>query len=431
MKFARAVLIALCLVVLASCSDKDSTVQPPPATDPTDPTTVPTPTPTPTPAPTPTPSGPSQPSGAIPTTLKLTPFAQGFDLPLYITPVPGQNQHYVVEKGGRIKVIDNGQVLSQAVLDISSLVSDGPEQGLLGLAIHPKFQENGFIYINYTDNAPGPQNTQVIRYTVTNNVANPASAKTILSFPQPRSNHNGGMMLFGPDGYLYIGTGDGGVPNDTDGNSQTLNTYLGKILRIDIDNGDPYSIPAGENGNPFAPAENVKAETWSFGLRNPWRFSFDRETGDMWLADVGEKTFDEVNFKPATQPSGVNYGWPCKEASKTVDVNDSAVFCGSRTFTDPVLEYSQPKGMSVTGGYVYRGKTIPELQSRYIYGDFLSGKIWFLTKENDKWTKSDWPNNNLPPLTISSFGEDTDGEIFVVHFGDEKPGSGIIYKLAK
>jgi glucose/arabinose dehydrogenase len=228
------------------------------------------------------------------------------------------------------------------------------------------------------------------------------------------------MLLFGPDGYLYIGTGDGGIPNDATGYAQSLDSYLGKILRIDVNSGDPYAVPP----NAFAAAPGVKTEIWSYGWRNPWRFSFDRETGDMWIGDVGEKALDEISYQPAGL-AGNNYGWPCKEASQTFTVNTSAPFCTNRTFTDPVLEYTQSVGMSVTGGYVYRGQAIPELRGRYIYGDFVSGNIWFLTLVDGQWQKSEWPNDTLPTRNISSFGEDSNGEIFVIDF------DGTIYKLGK
>jgi glucose/arabinose dehydrogenase len=418
MKLTRLILLGLCLFVLAACNTSKQTLpdQTSPGTEPADPAPEdPTPEDPAPEDPTP-PAPPSQPSGPIPETLELIEFVSGLTEPLFISAVPETtNTFYVVEKTGRIKVMNNAQVSPQAVLDISSLISSGKEQGLLGLAIHPDFQRNGFIYVNYTDKAPNRQNTQIVRYTVTNNVANLATTKPILSFPQPRSNHNGGMLLFGPDGYLYIGTGDGGVPDDADGYAQSINSYLGKILRIDINSGDPYAIPT----NAFAAAPGVKTEIWSYGLRNPWRFSFDRATGDMWIGDVGEEESDEISFQPVGLP-GNNYGWPCKEASATYAANTNATFCSGRTFVDPVLEYSQPGGMSVTGGYVYRGKAIPELQGRYIYGDFLSGKIWFLTQDKGDWIRSEWQDTDL---NISSFGEDSNGELFVIDF------SGTIYKL--
>lgn len=356
----------------------------------------------------------------LPQGLSLQPFVDGFELPVFIAAVPGEeNKQYVLEKLARIRVVTDGTLQEQPVLDISDLVSTGNEQGLLGLAFHPDFANNGYIYINYTDNAntgTGPQNTQIVRYTVTDDVADPASAKTILTVEQPHSNHNAGMIAFGPDGYLYIVLGDGGAGGDPYGNGQNMEALLGKMLRIDVDNGDPYSIP---EDNPFVGQENVRPEIWTVGWRNPWRFSFDRETGDMWLGDVGQDKYEEISFQAAGQGGG-NYGWRCKEGFHDYDRSEN---CDGKEFIDPVVEYDHSQGASVTGGYVYRGSAIPELQGNYIYGDFTSGKIWFANRADDGTVNTrEWQDTDL---NISSFGEDANGELFVVDY------KGTIYRLVQ
>jgi glucose/arabinose dehydrogenase len=412
MKLVRLLLLGVCLFALGSCSKSNTT---PPIQE------IPDPTPTAPPSAPPTsPDTSNQPSGPIPSSLQLIPFVRGLNQPLFITPVPGNtSQLYVVEQSGQIRLVENGQVLSEALLDVGSLIGSDPkpEQGLLGLAVHPNFQQNGYIYINYTDTLG---DTQIVRYTVKSNRADPASAKPILSVDQPRSNHNGGMLAFGPDGYLYIGMGDGGIKGDVDGYAQSLENLLGKILRIDVNNGDPYAIPPG---NPFSGAGGAKREIWSLGWRNPWRFSFDRATGDMWIADVGEESFEEINFQSAGKEGG-NYGWRCKEGLEDFDTSGN---CSGRTWIDPIFVYNHSVGASVTGGYVYRGSAIPELRGRYIYGDFISGTIWFLTKENGAWTNAKWPNDKIDTLkNISSFGEDANGELFVINYFN-----GTIYRITK
>ncbi len=345
--------------------------------------------------------------------LTLTPFVDSLELPVFITPVLGSNdKFFVLEKVGRVRLVENGKVQEQSVLDIGNLVSTGNEQGLLGIAVHPNYQSNGYIFINYTDEAG---DSQIVRYQVSNNVADPNSAKTILSVDQPHSNHNAGMLTFGPDGYLYIVMGDGGSGGDPYGLGQDMTSLLGKMLRIDVDNGDPYSVP---DDNPFVGQEGVRPEIWTVGWRNPWRFSFDRDTGDMWLGDVGQNKFEEISFQAAEQGGG-NYGWRCKEATHEFDISEN---CDDKDFIDPVLEYDHSQGASVTGGYVYRGSAITDLQGRYVYGDFTSGKIWFASQTDNGWATTEWQDTNL---NISSFGEDAAGELFVIDY------SGTIYKLTR
>ncbi len=345
--------------------------------------------------------------------LTLTPFVDGLELPVFITPVLGSNdKFFVLEKVGQVRVVENGELLDQPVLDIQNLVSTGNEQGLLGIALHPDYQSNGYIFVNYTDEAG---NTQIVRYQVSGDVADPASAKPILSVDQPHSNHNAGMLTFGPDGYLYSVMGDGGSGGDPYALGQDMTSLLGKMLRIDVDNGDPYSIP---EDNPFVGQDNVQPEIWTLGWRNPWRFSFDRDTGDMWLGDVGQNQYEEISFQ-ATGQGGGNYGWRCKEALHEFDLSEN---CEGKTFIDPVLEYDHSQGASVTGGYVYRGSAIPDLQGKYIYGDFTNGYIWLATQQDGAWTSTLWQDSDL---NISSFGEDADGELFVIDY------NGAIYRLTQ
>jgi glucose/arabinose dehydrogenase len=345
--------------------------------------------------------------------LTLTPFVDGLELPVFITPVIGSNDKYfVLEKVGRVRVVENGVVSETPVLDIENLVSTGNEQGLLGITLHPNYQSNGYIFLNYTDEAG---DTQIVRYQVSSDVADPTSAQTILSVDQPHSNHNAGMMAFGPDGYLYAVMGDGGSGGDPYALGQDMTSLLGKMLRIDVDNGDPYAIP---QDNPFVGQESVRPEIWSYGWRNPWRFSFDRETGDMWLGDVGQNAFEEISFQAAGQGGG-NYGWRCREALHEFDMSEN---CEGKTFIDPVLEYDHSQGASVTGGYVYRGSAIPELQGRYVYGDFTNGYIWLASQQDGAWATALWQDTDL---NISSFGEDANGELFVIDY------NGAIYKLTQ
>src|SRR5690349_11300457 len=241
----------------------------------------------------------------------LQPFVTGLINPVSITHA-GDNRLFITEQAGRIMIYDGTRLLPEPFLDIRNLVSSGNERGLLSLAFHPRYAQNGFFYVNYT-NVSG--NTVVARYSVSPadpNRANPSSAVLILGVNQPFANHNGGQMQFGPDGYLYIGLGDGGGGGDPGNRAQNLNDLLGKILRIDVDSGSPYAIPAS---NPFVGSTNVRGEIWSYGLRNPWRFSFDRETGDLWIADVGQGTWEEIDFQPATSIGGENYGWRRMEGS--------------------------------------------------------------------------------------------------------------------
>jgi glucose/arabinose dehydrogenase len=339
---------------------------------------------------------------------QLTEIATGLLRPLYVTDAhDGSGRLFIVSRGGQIKIWQDGAVLDTPFLDVYGLIAtEGNEQGLLGLAFHPDYAQNGQFFIDYTD-VNG--DTVVARYTVSAddpNVADPASALQLLWVDQPYRNHNGGHLAFGPDGYLYIALGDGGNQGDPHNNAQNLGTLLGSILRIDVNNPDGYTVPPN---NPFVNAANAQPEIWAWGLRNPWRFSFDRETGDLFIGDVGQNQWEEINFQPASSPGGENYGWSVYEGSHD--------YANTSTISDPVmpiLEYSHDEGCSVTGGYVYRGTAIPDLQGTYLYGDYCSGVLWGARQD----ASGAWQNvfTLQTGRGISSFGEDEAGELYLVDF---------------
>lgn len=351
--------------------------------------------------------------------------ADGFIRPLFLTHAgDGSGRLFVVEQGGRIWILDRaGQRLPVPFLDISNRVSPAAnqldtytERGLLGLAFHPDYARNGFFYINYTDTSG---TTHITRYSVSAddpNIADPASAQTLLIQSQPFPNHNGGWIGFGPDGYLYISLGDGGAAGDPLGAGQMLNTWLGKILRIDVDarDGRPYAVPPD---NPFVGQAGALPEIWAYGLRNAWRNSFDRLTGDFYIADVGQNQWEEVNFQPASSRGGENYGWRAYEGTHVYDANlriSGAV--------QPFAEYNHSEGISVTGGYVYRGQRLPDLYGVYFFGDFGSGTVWSARRADDgTWMVRPFVRNS--GLTISSFGEDEIGELYIVDY------QGAVYRF--
>ncbi len=317
----------------------------------------------------------------------------------------GSDRLFVLEQTGRILIWQAGSLLSDAFLDIRSQVgSQGFEQGLLGLAFHPQFSENGYFFVNYTDK---DGETNIARFTVDRqnpNFADLTTEKTLLKIHQPFANHNGGMLVFGPDGYLYIGLGDGGSGGDPHGNGQSLDSMLGKILRLDIDTGDLYTIP---DDNPFLGGQALP-EIWAYGLRNPWRFSFDALTGDLFIADVGQNQWEEIDYLPAGSPGGANFGWNFFEAHTPYSHPGSNL----SSFIFPVFEYDHSQGCSVTGGSVYRGGQIPELYGVYLFGDYCSGNIWGLLKnEQNSWQSGILFENQGP---ITSFGVDEQGEIYML-----------------
>jgi glucose/arabinose dehydrogenase len=353
-----------------------------------------------------------------PVPYQLVEIASGFSNPLYVTHAgDGSGRLFVVQQTGRIRILENGEMLDPPFLDVSSLITTaGNEQGLLGLAFHPDYATNGMFFINYTDRNG---DTVVARYHVSAdnpNVADPASAEQILLVDQPFQNHNGGHLVFGPDGYLYVGLGDGGSQGDPNGNGQNTNVLLGKILRLDVDGETGYAIPPD---NPFVGSTTARPEVWAYGLRNPWRFHFDRETGDLFIGDVGQNEWEEIDYQPATSTGGENYGWNAYEGSYP--------YSGSTTARDavmPILEYNHNSGCSVTGGYVYRGQLVPDLQGYYIYGDFCTGLIWAAQQIGGIW---DSTLSLQSGLQITSFGEDEDGELYLV----DRNGSILRFEAAE
>ncbi len=341
-----------------------------------------------------------------------------FAEPMFITHAgDGSGRIFVVEKGGFIRIISGGSVLPTPYLNIDPLVgSGGSEQGLLSMAFSPDYPTNGRFYVNYTNNSG---DTVIARYQVSGdpNVANPGSAQIVLTIDQPQSNHNGGQLQFGPDGMLYIGMGDGGGAGDTSNNAQTVNRLLGKMLRINVDAGNPttYTIPID---NPFVGQAGYREEIWHIGLRNPWRFSFDRSTGDMYIADVGQGTWEEIDVQPAASTGGENWGWRCYEGN--VAYNTTGCQPAS-SYDFPVHAYNHSGGRcSVTGGYVYRGGQYPRMEGMYFFADYCSGETYGLQFFNNAWVFLELYDFGGNP---TSFGEDEAGNVYVATQG------GTVYRL--
>ncbi|MCB1049938.1 MAG: PQQ-dependent sugar dehydrogenase [Acidobacteria bacterium] len=327
----------------------------------------------------------------------------------------GDERLFILEQDGRIRIFENNGLLATPFLDIASIVNSGdPERGLLGLAFHPDYAQNGYFFVNYTiANGDG----RVARYQVSNdpNLADPASGKILITIPHPgNNNHNGGAMAFGPDGYLYFTMGDGGGGGDPNCNAQNLNDLRGKMLRLDVDqniNQAPYhGIPPS---NPFVGVSNTRSEIWAYGLRNPWKFSFDQLTGDMFIGDVGQGSWEEIDFQPANSPGGENYGWKVMEGNHcfgTSNCQPGIPACFDPLYVLPILEYSHSFGCSVTGGYRYRG-CFSEFQGQYLYGDYCSGRIWAATEISPGvWSTTEIFDTTL---LITSFGEDIHGNVYV------------------
>jgi uncharacterized protein (TIGR03437 family) len=330
-------------------------------------------------------------------------------------PADGSGRLFVLEQRGRVRVVRNGTLVSTPVLNIVERVVCCGERGLLGIAFPPGFAQKQYFYVNYTDREGA---TVVARYRlIDREVANPQSEEQILRIPQPFANHNGGQLQFGPDGFLYVGMGDGGSANDPQDNGQRPGVLLGKMLRIDTESGTaPYAIPST---NPFLERAEFRREIWAIGLRNPWRFSFDRETNDLWIADVGQNRAEEVNFTPGSSRGGENYGWRIMEG---LQCRVATEMCNRDGLVIPVLEYTRERGdVSVSGGYVYRGRRFPALRGIYFYGDFGSGRLWGVRRTGDRWENRELIDS---PLEISTFGQDEAGEVYVGDYG------GIVYILA-
>lgn len=347
--------------------------------------------------------------------LALREVATGLDAPLYLADAgdaPGRL--YVVGQGGRIVVLEDGVPRADPFLDISVRVSAGGERGLLSVAFAPDYADSGRLWVDYTD-IDG--DTVIERYTRSGDgrTADAGSATVVLQIDQPAANHNGGLLLFGPDGMLWVGTGDGG--GGASGNGQRTDTLLGKMLRLDV-SGDGYAVPSD---NPFVGDPAYRGEIWSIGLRNPWRYSFDRETGDLWIADVGAATWEEVDLQPAGSVGGENYGWAVMEGPDChIDP------CDPGAFVLPVAAYRHGQGdCTIVGGYVYRGAAIPELRGTYLFGDYCSGRVWGLDAAAAAAGAVQAVQLLQTELTISSFGEDRDGEPYVTDL------SGGVYQVVR
>jgi glucose/arabinose dehydrogenase len=339
---------------------------------------------------------------------------EGLENPLFLTQSgDGSGRLFVVEQPGRIRVLQGHKLLPVPFLDITKKVLSGGERGLLGLAFHPGYRQNGRLFVNYTRKPDGATVLAEYRREATA-TSSSQEERILLIVPQPYPNHNGGMIAFGPDGYLYVGLGDGGSKGDPDNRAQNPEDLLGKILRIDVDQGDPYGIPLD---NPFA-KEGGRAEIYALGLRNPWRFSFDLKTGNLWVADVGQYKWEEINLVSR----GGNYGWRVMEGAHCFHPSTD---CQTTPFNMPLYEYSHEKGRcSIIGGYSYRGQAIPSLTGTYVYGDFCSGEIFALRHSPRDQSLNEARLILKTSLHISSFGEDESGELYVL---DHKGG---VYRLA-
>jgi hypothetical protein len=342
-----------------------------------------------------------------PVILGLQQVASGLDFPLYLTSPPGDDRLFVVEKAGMIRVIKGGAVLATPFLDLTAkVVSEGGEQGLLGLAFAPDYASSGRFFVHYND-VSGDNRVSVIRVSSDPDRADPASESSVIAVPQPGVAHNGGQLLFGPDGFLYIGLGDG--DDNDNGRGQSLADLFASILRIDVASGNPYAVPPD---NPFVGTTGARPEVWSYGLRNPWRFSFDRATGDLYIGDVGESRWEEVDYASAADGAGrgVNYGWSRMEGRHCF----GAEGCDQTGLTLPVLEYSHSEGCSVSSGYVYRGPAIPALQGTYFYADYCLGWVRSFRMSGVVVTEeTDWPALR-PGGQVTSFGEDAAGELYLL-----------------
>jgi uncharacterized protein (TIGR03437 family) len=340
---------------------------------------------------------------------RLNSVVRGLDLPTYLTHAgDGSDILYIVEQRGRIRLLRNGVLESTPFLDIVARVGCCGERGLLSVAFPPGYTSKGYSYVNYT-NRQG--NTVISRFRTNTGrlTADPTSEQILLTITQPFANHNGGQMKFGPDGFLYIGMGDGGSGGDPQNNGQNRQALLGKMLRIDVEsNLERYTVPTS---NPFVNDSAYRPEIWALGLRNPWRFSFDRATGDMFIADVGQNALEEISYQPASSRGGENYGWRLMEGSNCFTPQN----CNQQGLTLPIFDYGRSQGdCSVTGGYVYRGSRFPAQQGTYLFGDFCTGRLWGIRPNgtNPRWTVQ---GVQVTGMNISSFGEDEAGEVYLMH----------------
>jgi len=409
MPFFRPTLTAALSVVaalaFAACSDSGS-----------DPDPTSTPAGVPTSAATPPAGTATASAGPIEVTGEVV--ASGLSRPTFVTHAgDGSGRLFVLEKPGRIRIIANGGLTSTPFLDITGVVgSSGNEQGLLGLAFHPEFESNGRFFVAYT--AKDSKNTVAeYRASSNGNVAEPASGRVLMAVADQYPNHNGGMLAFGPDGYLYISMGDGGSSGDPLGSGQDLNSLLGKLLRVDVDGAEPYGIPAA---NPFRNQNGARPEVWAYGLRNPWRFSFDSETGDIWIADVGQNKWEEIDFQPSDSEGGENYGWNTMEGAHCYRPAEG---CNTAGLVLPVFEYDHGAGCSVTGGYVYRGSASPRLAGQYLFTDYCTPTLWATGRTSDGGFETE--EIGKLPDGVSAFGEDEDGELYIT-----VDREGTVYRLS-
>jgi glucose/arabinose dehydrogenase len=412
-------ILLVIVLLLTACNGENSPPRPSPTTDSgfptfTSPTTAPSSTSAPTAIPIPATDTPLPPPSPLPDasifpdpgnyTWQL--IISGLERPVDLQP-DGSGRLLVVEKYGHIHVIEDGQMIDDPFLNIEDRVNDSSnEMGLLGLAFHPNFAQNGYFFVNYTGSGG---DTFISRFQVTSNPyqADPASEVNLLRLNQPFPNHNGGGLDFGPDGYLYAGLGDGGSAGDPFGNGQKTDTLLGKVLRLNVNSAEPYAIPAD---NPFG------NEIWDYGLRNPWRISFDSLTGDLYMGDVGQNAWEEIDIHPADAPGGINYGWDFREGAHEYSGTAPS------ELTDPIAEYSHSEGgCSVTGGYVYRG-SMSEWNGIYLYGDYCTGYIWGLIQSNGGWQNQPLFQSGM---RITSFGQDEAGEVYLISDG------GMVYQLVQ
>ena len=328
-------------------------------------------------------------TGSSPGGIGLVAVARGLDRPVHVAAAPGEpDRLYVVEQAGRIRIVEGGRVVSKPFLDVTSEVVSGGEQGLLSVAFHPDYQENGFLYVDYTDLSG---DTRVVEYRALDDrtAVDPATRRVVLAIDQPYSNHNGGQLAFGPDGRLWVGMGDGGAGGDPENRAQDLSSLLGKLLTLDVSESSP------------------DPEIAAYGLRNPWRFSFDRETGDLWIGDVGQGDFEEIDRLPRAEVGNlVNFGWDALEGDATYEEKEPNP---EGTLVGPVAVYDHGEGCSVTGGFVYRGGEVPALEGRYVYGDYCSGTIWSIAADG---TRESVRKESIQVDGLTSFGEDGRGELY-------------------
>ncbi len=397
----------LLILPIFACNGLSTPLPPAPTTDSATQTFIAPTTISPTSAPTqlpPTEAPPDASTFPSPDSYEWKSIASDLDRPVDLQP-DHLGRLWIVEKPGHIHLFQNGGLVSEPFINIEDRVNDiSNEMGLLGLALHPNFSQNGFFYVNYTGDGG---DTFISRFTANNDSADPNSEVILLKISQPFPNHNGGGLDFGPDGYLYAGLGDGGAAGDPFGNGQSLDTLLGKILRIDVDSAQPYAVPAD---NPFGD------EIWAYGLRNPWRISFDPVTGNLFMGDVGQGEWEEIDIIPAGSAGGQNFGWDYREGAHEYDGT------GPDGMIDPIAEYSHSEGgCSITGGYVYRG-AMTEWYGIYLYGDYCTGIVWGLINVNGEWQEQFLFDTDI---NITSFGQDGSGEVYILDDGGE------VYQLVR